>query len=105
MIKKLTTFLIISFSVFSFGCATGVPKPPEITLKQVLTRFEKCKIYKPRYGDKLYFDLVGEIPVNECVVDGYFIVTDEEVTKLRAFYLDAKSYYENKCVEKPRNGN
>ena len=102
--KRLTTFLIISLAFLS-GCATGLPKPPDVQPKQILSRFDKCKIYKPRMGDKLYFDLVGEIPLSECVVDGYFVVSDKEITSIRAFYLEAKGFYEQKCVEKPRNGN
>lgn len=97
LIKLPTLCLTLSFLV---GCASTFPKPPDVQPKQILSRFNKCKIYKPRYADKMYFDLVGEVPLEQCLVDGFFVISDEELTRIRNFYPDAKQFYQQNCTGK-----
>lgn len=98
--KQLIACLILSST---FGCGHKLPVPPDVQPKQILSRFNKCKVYKPRYGDKMYFDLVGEVPLEDCLVDGFFVISDEELTRIRAFYPEAKKFYQKNCTGK--NGN
>ena len=100
--KKLSKQLkIVSTAslLFLAGCSC-FPKAPDIHPRQILQRFDKCKQYTVEFGDTMVFKFEKDIPLNECLVDGYFVLTDSELVELRKKYNEAKKCYEQTCKGK-----
>lgn len=100
MIKKLKTQLKTISTVASAALIVGcscLPKDPDIRPKQILQRLGKCKQYTMEFGDKLTFKFEKDIPLSECLKDGYFVLTDEELVRARTYYNEAKKCYDQQC--------
>lgn len=97
MVQKMTlggllkTVLILSI-LSGCGC---LPKAPDIKPKQLLQRYGVCNQYKLEFKNKLLFKFEKEIPIEECLIDGHFILTDNEIVELRRTYEEAKKCYED----------
>jgi hypothetical protein len=64
-------------------------------------RLGVCNQYKVTFSDKLILKFEKEIPLDECLIDGHFILSDKEVLELRRAYRDAKECDEKrKCKAK-----
>lgn len=88
--------------LFLVGCGC-FPKPPDIRPKQILQNLGICKQYIATFGDKLTFKYEKDIPLDECVIDGDFVLTDDELVSIRKTYNEAKKCAENqKCKPKAR---
>lgn len=96
--KKLKSFLTVSAVLFLTACGC-FPDAPKIQARQILKRFNKCKVYKAEYNSTLDFTFVGDISLEECLADGGFVITDKELLDLRRTYKEAKDCY-NKCKGK-----
>lgn len=101
--KLLKTVSTVSFSIALAGCGC-FPKPPEVKPKQILTRFNKCKQYTLEYGETITFKFEKDLPLDQCLVDGYFVLTDSELIELRNKYKEAKTCYDQSCGRQV-NGN
>jgi len=53
-----------------------------------------------KFGEKLTFKFEKDIPLSECLVDGYFVLTDTELVNARNYYNEAKKCYEESCKAK-----
>jgi hypothetical protein len=49
------------------------------------------------FGDKMVFKFEKDIPLSECLKEGYFVFSDEELVRIRNYYNDAKKCYDKKC--------
>lgn len=88
--KTLKTLLLIVLTATSVGCGC-LPKPPEIHARQILQNRNRCDDYKLIFGEtELSFQKVGTMPLDQCLVDGYFVLSDTELVNARAYYHDAK---------------
>lgn len=103
--KKLNRILkvVLTASVlFIVGCGC-FPKPPDIRPKQILQNLNICKQYIATFGDKLTFKYEKDLPLDECIIDGHFILTDTELVEIRRTYNEAKACSDNqKCKPKAR---
>lgn len=95
----LKTALTVSALTALAGCSC-LPKDPEIKPKQILQRLGKCKQYKMNFGEKLTFKFEKDIPLSECLKDGYFVLSDDELVAARNYYNEAKKCYEESCKAK-----
>lgn len=93
--KLLKTVLTVSL-LFLSACSC-LPKDPDIRPKQILKRQGVCYQYTMKFQEKVVFKFDKEIPVSECLIDGSFVLTEEELIKARNFYNEAKKCYEQKC--------
>lgn len=80
------------FLIVSCGC---FPKAPDIRPKQIVQRLNICNQYVATFGDKLTFKFEKEIPLDECLIDGDFVLTDDELVEIRNFYNKASD-----CINK-----
>lgn len=94
--KLLKTVSTASMLLVLAGCSC-FPKLPDIRPKQILQRFNKCKQYTVEFGDQVKFKFEKDIPLNECLVDGYFVLTDSELVELRRKYQEAKKCFDQTC--------
>lgn len=97
--KTPQKIILTAISLFALGCSC-LPKDPEIKPKQILTRLNKCKQYKVEFGDKMVFKFEKDIPLSECLQEGFFVLTDEELVRVRNYYNEAKKCYDKKCKGK-----
>jgi hypothetical protein len=102
--KRLKSFLTVSFTLLLGGCSC-FPKDLNVEPKQILTRFNKCKVYRVVDFENLKFEFDRDITLDECIVDGDFILTSEEIQKIRRAAKEAKKCYEDTCQRGPQNGN
>ena len=99
--KSKTLLKIVStVSLLFLSACSCLPKDPEIKPKQILQRLGKCKQYTMKFGEKLTFKFEKDIPLSECLVDGYFVLTDTELVNARNYYNEAKKCYEESCKAK-----
>jgi hypothetical protein len=49
------------------------------------------------FGDKMVFKFEKDIPLSECLKEGYFVFSDEELVRIRNYYNEAKKCYDKKC--------
>ena len=84
---KVALTASILFLVVGCGC---FPKPPDIRPKQILQRLGICKQYIATFGDKLTFKYEKDLELDECLVDGYFVLTDTELVDIRKVYNETK---------------
>ena len=94
---QLKTVLTVSLLLFLAGCGC-FPKPPVIKPKQIIQRLNVCKVYKATFGDTLTFKYESDMPLADCMKDGDFILTDDELVDIRRTYNEAR-----KCYNQQRN--
>lgn len=80
-------------SLVGCGC---FPKPPDIRPKQILQNLGICKQYVATFGTKLTFKYEKDIPLEECIIDGDFVLTDDELVSIRKTYNEARECVEDK---------
>jgi len=81
------------------GCGR-FPNPPDIRPKQILHELNICKQYVADFGDKLTFKFEKDIPIEDCLIDGHFVLTDSELVDLRKAYNELKKCTQNKKCKK-----
>ncbi len=101
--KRLKSFLMVSFTLMLCGCSC-FPKTIEVKPKQILTRFNKCKVYRIVDYTNLKFEFEKDIALDECIVDGDFVLTSSEVQAIRRAYKETKKCVEDTC-QRGQNGN
>lgn len=94
--KLLKTFLMGASVLFLTSCSC-LPRDPEIKPKQYLKRLNKCKQYTMKFEDRVVFKFEKDLPLSECLVEGNFIITADELVSARNFYNEAKKCYDEKC--------
>ena len=53
------------------------------------------------FGDKLTLKFEKELPLDECIIEGGFVLTDDELFDVKRFYDKARECYNsNKCKVK-----
>lgn len=92
----LKTISTVASALLIAGCSC-LPKDPQIKPKQILKRLGICKQYSMNFGDSLTFKFEKNIPIDDCLKDGYFVLTDEELVRARNYYNEAKKCYEQEC--------
>lgn len=85
------------FLLVGCGC---FPKPPDIRPKQIIHRLNICKQYKATFGATMTFKYEKDLPIEECLADGYFVLTDTELVDIRKTYNEARKCYANGCKPK-----
>lgn len=96
--KKLKTVLTVSLLFFVVGC-NCLPKTPDIRPKQIVQRLNVCKQYKIEFGDKMVFKYEKDLSIQDCLIDGDFVLTDDELIAIRNYYNEAKKC-EKECKGK-----
>lgn len=86
MIKRLQTFLTVSFLILILPACSDVDVRP----KQILKRFNKCKQYRVEDVDKATLVFDKEVALEECLEDGNWVITPKELTDLRRKYKEIK---------------
>lgn len=89
-VKQLGTALILSVVLVGCGC---LPDAPDVRLRQINQRLNSCDIYKVKFGSKLIFDFEQEVPLPQCLVDGDFVITDDEIIAIKNAYKEARDCY------------
>lgn len=106
--KQLKGVLTGSLSFILVGCGC-FPKPPDVRPKQILQRLNVCKQYKATFGETLTFKYEKDIAIEDCLKDGYFVLTDTELVDIRRTYNEASKCYNQskkcKVKTKVKNGN
>lgn len=100
---KLKDALTGSLLFILVGCGC-FPKPPDIRPRQIIQRLNVCKVYKATFGSTLTFKYEKDIPIDECLVDGYFVLTDTELVDIRRTYNEAYKCHNEKRNCKPKKG-
>lgn len=90
-LKAVLTVSLL-FILQSCGC---FPKPPDIRPRQILQRLNVCKQYRATFSETLTFKYEKDIPLDECLVEGHFVLTDTELVDIRRTYNEAR-----KCLNK-----
>lgn len=100
--SKMKLKSIFAASSFLFLTACGCfPEPPQIEVRQILERFDKCKVYKVGYNRTMDLTFDRNISIEECLAEGNFVITDAELGKIRATYKEAKECYsDSKCKKR-----
>lgn len=105
--NKLKTKLKVastgSLLLFLVGCGC-FPKPPVIKPKQIIQRLNVCKVYNATFGSTLTFKYEKDIPLDECLVDGHFVLTDTELVDIRRTYNEAYKCHNEQRNCKPKKG-
>lgn len=101
--KRLKSFLTVSFTLLITGCSC-FPKEINVKPKQILTRFNKCKVYRVVDYANLKFEFEKDITLDECLIDGDFVFTSNEVQAIRRAYKETKKCVETSC-QGSNNGN
>lgn len=96
--KQLKIVLTVSLLFFIVGCQC-LPKTPDIRPKQIVQRLNVCKEYKIDFGEKMTFKYQKDLPLQDCLIDGSFVLTDTELTLIRNYYNEAKKC-QNECKGK-----
>lgn len=99
--KRLKTALTVSLLVLASSCGC-FPDPPSIAPKQIVERLGVCKQYKATFGKKLTFKYEKDIPIADCLKDGDFVLTDEEIIALRKTYNAARECEDKKTCKLKR---
>lgn len=100
---KLKTASTVSLLFILAGCGC-FPKPPDIRPRQIIQRLNVCKQYTATFGETLTFKYEKDIPIEECLVDGYFVLTDTELVDIRRTYNEAYKCHNEKRNCKPKKG-
>lgn len=106
--KLKTALTAISLSILAASCGC-FPVAPDIRPKQIIQRLNVCKQYKATFGKTLTFKYEKDLTIEECLVDGSFVLTDQELVDLRRTYnaarecVDDEQKKHRKC--KVKNGN
>lgn len=100
---KLKVALTASLLFILAGCGC-FPKPPDIRPRQIVQRLNVCKQYKATFGSTLTFKFEKNIPIEECLVDGFFVLTDTELVDLRKTYNEAYKCHNEQRNCKPKKG-
>lgn len=102
--KKLKNFLTVSTALFICGCSC-FPKSVDVRPKQILKRFNKCKQYRIVDYSNLKFEFEKDLSLEECLIDGDFVLTSSEVQAIRRAYKETKDCVEKSCNKAGPNGN
>lgn len=89
------------FILVGCGC---FPKPPVIKPKQIIQRLNVCKVYNATFGSTLTFKYEKDIPLDECLLDGHFVLTDTELVDIRRTYNEAYKCHNEQRNCKPKKG-
>ena len=87
--------LLITLSLSSCGSWVPVTRP-----KQINQRENLCNQYKLNYGKTLTMSFEKTIPLEECLVDGNFVITRDELFELRRKYNEMSECYRKSCQNK-----
>ncbi len=98
--RRLKTVLILNL-LFLSGCGC-MPEAPDIRPKQILQRENICNQYTIEFGQKMVFRFEKEIDISQCLIDGDFVLTDDELITLRKTYEEARKCYDTS--KRCRNG-
>jgi hypothetical protein len=62
-----------------------------------MQKYNLCNEYRLEYGEIISFHFTKTVPLSECLKDGNFIFTANEILELRRAYKKAKLCYEDTC--------
>lgn len=74
-----------------------MPKTPDVRPKQILKRFSICKQYKIVDPVNLTFQFDKDIALSECIADGNFVITADELLSIKRAAKQAKECYDQTC--------
>jgi len=96
--KKLRKCLTVSTSLLLCACSCfPTEKELDVRPKQILQRLGKCKQYKIVDFKTFKFEFEKDLPLDQCLVDGFFVLTDDEVVALRKAANKTRDCVEKKC--------
>lgn len=106
--SRLQKTVLTASLVLLTGCGC-FPKPPNIRARQILQRLNICKVYKAKFGKTLVWKFEKNIEIEDCLKDGYFVLTDTELVDIRRTYNEARDCYDSRkkttCKVKAADGN
>lgn len=93
-LKMLRKILLTASLLTVVGCQC-FPTPPVIKPKQIVARLGVCKVYSTTLGKTMTFKYEYDIPIEDCLPDGHFVLTDTELVEMRRAYNQARA-----CIER-----
>jgi hypothetical protein len=96
--NKLPKTALILSVLFVVGCSC-LPDAPDVRPRQIIQRLGICNQYKLKFKDKITIHFDKEVPIGECLIDGHFIISDDEFALIQRTYREAK-----KCYDDTRRG-